>query len=85
MGLVSRVVAPAELMPAALAIAQRIAENAPLAVRAIKRLVKRGMDMPLSHAIDAERYTFGLLYQSEDRIEGRKAFAEKRKPKYKGR
>jgi E-phenylitaconyl-CoA hydratase len=84
-GLVSKVVPPAELMPAALAIAERIASNAPLAVRAIKRLVKRGMDLPLAHAIDAERYTFGLLYQSEDRIEGRKAFAEKRKPKYKGR
>jgi E-phenylitaconyl-CoA hydratase len=43
------------------------------------------MDMPLSHAIDTERYVFGLLYSSEDRVEGRKAFAEKRKPHYKGR
>jgi E-phenylitaconyl-CoA hydratase len=84
-GLVSRVVPRAQLMPTALEIAGKIASNAPLSVRAIKRLVKRGMDMPLSHAIEAERYVFGLLYQSEDRIEGRKAFAEKRKPQYKGR
>ena len=84
-GLVSKVVPPEELMPAAYEIAKKIASNAPLSVRAIKRLVKRGMDLPLSHAIDAERYVFGLLYQSEDRIEGRKAFAEKRKPQYKGR
>ena len=84
-GLVSKVVPPAELMPAAQEIARKIAGNAPLSVRAIKRLVKRGMDMPLSHGAELERYAFGLLFQSEDRIEGRKAFAEKRKPNYKGR
>ncbi len=84
-GLVSKVVPPAQLMPLALEIAGKIAANAPLSVRAVKRLVKRGMDMPLSHAMESERYVFGLLYQSEDRIEGRKAFAEKRKPQYKGR
>ena len=85
MGLVSKVVPRDRLMPTAMEIAAKIASNAPLAVRAIKRLAKRGMDMPLAQAIDSERYVFGLLYQSEDRIEGRKAFAEKRKPLYKGR
>jgi E-phenylitaconyl-CoA hydratase len=84
-GLVSKVVAHGQLMPATYEIARKIAANAPLSVRAIKRLVKRGMDMPLQHAVDAERYVFGMLYQSEDRIEGRRAFAEKRKPQYKGR
>jgi E-phenylitaconyl-CoA hydratase len=84
-GLVSKVVPRERLMPAALEIAAKIAANAPLSVRAIKRLAKRGLDLPLAQAIDAERYVFGLLYQSEDRIEGRKAFAEKRKPQYKGR
>lgn len=84
-GLVSKVVPHAELMPAAYEIARKIAANAPLSVRAVKRLVKRGMDMPLAHGAELERYAFGLLFQSEDRIEGRKAFAEKRKPNYKGR
>jgi (E)-benzylidenesuccinyl-CoA hydratase len=84
-GLVSKVVPLAQLMPAALEIAGKIAANAPLSVRAVKRLVRQGMDMPLSHAIDVERYAFGLLYNSEDRVEGRKAFSEKRKPDYKGR
>src|SRR5688572_3159414 len=84
-GPVSKVVPPAQLMPAAMEIAAKIAANAPLSVRAIKRLVKRGLDLPLASAIDSERYVFGLLYQSEDRIEGRKAFAEKRKPDYKGK
>ena len=84
-GLVSKVLPYTELMKAAREIAEKIAANAPLSVRAVKRLVRQGMDMPLSHAIDTERYVFGLLYNSEDRIEGRKAFAEKRKPQYKGK
>ena len=84
-GLVSKVVPPAELMPTALEIAGKIAANAPLSVRAIKHLVKRGMDMPLLHAAELERYAFGVLFETEDRLEGRKAFAEKRKPVYKGR
>lgn len=84
-GLVSKVLPAEELLPAARAIADRIAANAPLAVRAVKRLVRQGLDMPLAQAVDMERYVFGLLYSSEDRIEGRKAFAEKRKPQYKGR
>jgi len=84
-GLVSRVVAQVDLLKAAKEIAGKIAANAPLSVRAVKRMVQQGMDMPLAHAIDVERYAFGLLFSSEDRIEGRKAFSEKRKPKYKGR
>jgi E-phenylitaconyl-CoA hydratase len=85
MGLVSKVVPFRDLMSAAQEIAAKIAGNAPLSVRAVKHLVKRGMDMPLSHAVDLERHAFGVLFNTEDRIEGRKAFAEKRKPDYKGR
>ena len=61
------------------------ARNAPLAVRAVKRLVTQGMDMPLVHALEVDKYMFGLLRDTEDRIEGRKAFQEKRKPNYKGK
>jgi E-phenylitaconyl-CoA hydratase len=85
MGIVSKVVPPAELMSCALAIARRIADNGPLAVRAIKRLVQQGMDMPLAHALDVDKYMLGLLRDSQDRIEGRIAFKEKRKPVYRGR
>ena len=85
MGIVSKVVPPSELMATALGIAQRIAANAPLAVRALKRLVTQGMDMPLVHALDLDKYMFGLLRDTEDRIEGRNAFKEKRKPKYRGK
>ncbi|HSW15985.1 MAG TPA: enoyl-CoA hydratase-related protein [Ramlibacter sp.] len=84
-GLVSEVLDAAELMPAALAIARRIAQNAPLSVRAIKRLVRTGLDMPLDKALQTEHYVFGLLRDTEDRIEGRRAFQEKRAPVYRGR
>ena len=85
LGLVSKVVPLEELIPAAKDIAQRIARNAPLAVKALKRLVNQGLDMPLAHALEMDKYMFGLLRDTEDRIEGRKAFQEKRKPQYKGR
>lgn len=85
MGIVSKVVPQSELLPVARDIAGRIAANAPLAVRAVKRLVTQGMDMPLVHALDLDKYMFGLLRDTQDRIEGRKAFQEKRKPRYKGK
>ena len=84
-GLVSRIVPPGDLIAVAREIALRIAENAPLAVRAVKRLVGDGMDMPLFAAIQAEQFALGLLRDSEDRLEGRRAFQEKRKPNYQGR
>ena len=84
-GLVSRVVPQADLLPSAMAVARRIAENAPLSVRAIKRLVYEGMDTPLPIGLNNERYVFGLLRDTEDRIEGRVAFQEKRAPVYRGR
>lgn len=84
-GLVSDVLEAADLMPAALAIAGRIAQNAPLSVRAVKRLVRTGVDMPLDKALQTEHYVFGLLRDTEDRIEGRRAFQEKRAPVYRGR
>ena len=84
-GLVSRVVEPAALVEAAMAIASRIAANAPLAVRAVKRLATHGAHLPLPDAIRAERVTWGLLRDTHDRIEGRLAFQQKRPPRYQGR
>lgn len=84
-GLVSRVVAPSEVMNEAMAIAEKIAANGPLAVRAVKQLVVRGADLPLQAGMDAERMAWGVLRNTEDRIEGRLAFQQKRKPIYHGR
>jgi E-phenylitaconyl-CoA hydratase len=83
-GLVSRVVQQDQLLATASAIATRIAENAPLAVRAIKRLVRDGQGLPLAAAIQSEQYVLGILRDTADRIEGRRAFQEKRKPDFKG-
>jgi E-phenylitaconyl-CoA hydratase len=84
-GLVSRVVPATQLMESAMEVARRIAQNAPLSVRAIKRLVRDGLEMPLDKGIQLESYAFGLLRDTEDRIEGRVAFQEKRPPVYRGR
>jgi E-phenylitaconyl-CoA hydratase len=83
-GLVSRVVPPEELMSVATSIARRIVDNAPLAVRAVKKLVREGLEMPLTTAIQSEQYVLGLIRDTHDRIEGRKAFQEKRKPEFNG-
>jgi E-phenylitaconyl-CoA hydratase len=84
-GLVSELCGPEALLPRAREIAARIAANAPLAVRAVKRLVQQGADMPLATAVGVENYVWGLLRDTEDRIEGRRAFQEKRPPEYRGR
>ncbi len=83
-GLVSRVTAQADLLEQANGLARRIAANAPLAVRAVKRVAYQGLDVPLQHGLAMERQVFGLLYSSADRIEGRQAFSEKRPPVYRG-
>jgi enoyl-CoA hydratase/carnithine racemase len=83
-GLVSRLVPPAELMPTAERIAGTICENAPLAVRATKEAVLKGLDLPFEHA---NRLAVSLNYavlNSEDSKEGILAAKEKRKPIYKG-
>ncbi len=84
-GLVSEVMPLAQLMHRAREIAAAIAANAPLSVRAIKRLVNRSADLSLETGMELERFVWGLLRDSEDRIEGRKAFQEKRPPRYQGR
>ncbi|MGF7160408.1 E-phenylitaconyl-CoA hydratase [Rhodoligotrophos appendicifer] len=84
-GLVTRVTEPDALMAEARAIAARIEANAPLSVRAVKQALRQGQDMPLSQGLIYERNLFNLLRESEDRIEGRRAFAEKRQPVFKGR
>jgi enoyl-CoA hydratase/carnithine racemase len=83
-GLVNRVVPLAELMPTALAFANRINENGPLAVRAVKEAAYKGIQMPLNEGLRFETLLLSKVRESEDAWEGPKAFAEKRKPNYKG-
>jgi enoyl-CoA hydratase/carnithine racemase len=84
-GLVNRVVPAAELMTAAQGLADKINENGPLAVRAVKEAAYRGLQMPLSEGLQLETLLLSRLRQSEDAWEGPKAFTEKRNPIYRGR
>lgn len=85
-GFVNRVVPLDRLMDTALQIAEKIAENAPLTVRAYKRMILQAMDiMGRAAALDAADAIFEPVYCSEDAQEGPRAFAERRKPVWKGR
>lgn len=83
-GLVNKVVALPDLLKTAEDWAQRISENAPLAVRAAKEAMLTGLDKPLEEGLRKEWTLESHLVESEDVKEGLKAFREKRKPIYKG-
>ena len=84
-GLVTKVVAPDETLPAALELASRIAAMPPVAVRAAKQAILRAAELPLSAGLDFERRAFFLLFASDDQTEGMAAFTEKRPPDWTGR
>ncbi len=84
-GLVNRVHEPAELLPAAEAIAQKIIERAPLAVKYCMEAIERGVEMPLEEGLFLEATLFGLCCATEDMREGTKAFLEKRTPQFQGK
>ncbi|KGM49010.1 enoyl-CoA hydratase/isomerase family protein [Pseudooceanicola atlanticus] len=83
-GLVNKVVPGAQLMDAALELADRIAEKPPLSVSFIKGAVNTGLQVGLEAGLQYERLNAAIVLQSEDRSEGMKAFVEKRKPVFRG-
>ena len=84
-GLVNHVYEPAELLPAAEALAKKIIANAPLAVKYAMEAVERGFEMPQEEGMFLEASLFGLACATEDMREGTKAFLEKRAASFKGR
>ena len=84
-GLVSEVVEPGQLLPRAIELAGRIAANGPLAIQSITTLAARTEDLPLSRSVELEQLLWGVLRDTEDRVEGRTAFAERRSPEFNGR
>ncbi|OLO36368.1 enoyl-CoA hydratase [Alkalihalophilus pseudofirmus] len=86
-GLVNKVVPHEDVISTALALAEKISENAPLSLKASKEIVYRGLDRPLDHPPEAweinDEHT-SVIMNSQDVIEGSSAFAEKRKPIWKG-
>ncbi len=85
MGLVDEVVEPDQLMPRAEKIAQTIAGMAPLAVRDCIRAVNSGYDLPLASGLELEALLFGLACSTTDKVEGARAFIEKRAPNWSGK
>jgi enoyl-CoA hydratase/carnithine racemase len=85
LGLVNQVVAPAELLDAALHWAEQIVACSPMSIRASKEAVRRGLEEPsLEQAYQAQGGypATRTLFRSADVLEGPRAFAEKRKPRW---
>jgi enoyl-CoA hydratase len=84
-GLVNHIYEPAELLPAAEAMAKKIIEKAPLAVKYCMEAIERGVEMPQEEGLFLEATLFGLCCATEDMREGTKAFLEKRTAAFKGK
>jgi crotonobetainyl-CoA hydratase len=88
-GIVTEIVPMAELMPRARAIADQLADGPPLVFAAIKETLRETLHLPVQAAFDLvtkrKLETVDRLYSSEDQLEGARAFAEKRKPVWKGK
>jgi enoyl-CoA hydratase len=83
-GLVSEVVAPADLLSAARAWAERVLALGPLAVRLAKAALNASSQMPLSAGLQFESAVQAITFESHDKQEGTTAFLEKRKPHFRG-
>ena len=83
-GLVNRVALPGELASVARALAQAIAANGPVAVRAAKQAIDEGSELPLARGLEVEARCYERTLATADRNEALAAFAEKRKPVYRG-
>ncbi|CAH0120644.1 Short-chain-enoyl-CoA hydratase [Paenibacillus sp. CECT 9249] len=83
--IVNEVTEPERLLPAAASLAQQIAEKAPLAVQALKKLVNEGRDASLETAQAYDRSYLASLFYSRDAQEGIAAFVEKRDPVFTGK
>ena len=84
-GLVNHVYESAELLPAAEAMAKKIIEKAPLAVKYCMEAIERGVEMPQEEGLFLEATLFGLCCATDDMREGTKAFLEKRPAVFRGK
>ncbi|HEY8206372.1 MAG TPA: enoyl-CoA hydratase-related protein [Myxococcaceae bacterium] len=85
LGLVNRVTEEGKLLDDAAELAAQIAANAPVAVAAAKHAISEGLSLPLDDALRLELSHYEKVLGTEDRLEGLRAFAEKRPPAFKGK
>ena len=84
-GLVSRVLEPHELLPAVRELADRIGQRPPIAAQTAKLNLRAAYSVPLENAIQYERDLQTICFATEDAAEGRRAFVQKRPPRFHGR
>jgi enoyl-CoA hydratase/carnithine racemase len=84
-GLIERMVPAGEALKAAQELAATLASKAPVALRYAKEAVVKGLELPLADGVRLENDLATLLRTTDDRLEGAKAFLEKRKPRWQGR
>ena len=84
-GLVNHIYEPAELLPAAEAMARKIIQKSPLAIQYCMEAIERGSEMPQEQGLFLEAALFGMSCATEDMREGTKAFLEKRPAQFKGK
>ena len=84
-GMVNQVLPVADLMPAAIETARTIAENAPIGVRSAKKSLDKAVELDRSTGYDFEIVAYNATVPTEDRLEGVRAFNERRKPVFKGK
>jgi enoyl-CoA hydratase len=85
LGLVNRVVPGDRVLDEAIALAERIAKNAPLAVRTSKDVMKKSRELSEEECWNLNTEAFGIIGRSADALEGAIAFAEKREPNWQGK
>jgi methylglutaconyl-CoA hydratase len=85
LGVVDRAVEAGQALAAALDLARRILPNGPVALRAAKEAIDRGLDQDRAGGSQVEEACYARVLPTEDRLEGLAAFREKRKPAYRGR
>jgi enoyl-CoA hydratase/carnithine racemase len=83
-GLINKISKPGRSLEEALEMAKIICENGPVAISQVKSVINRGVEMDINNALQIETNAYEVCIPTKDRIEGLKAFIEKRKPAYKG-
>jgi enoyl-CoA hydratase/carnithine racemase len=84
-GLVNKVVPHDDLMPATIELADKIAQKPPIAVKLAMEGIRRGLNMPMDEFMRYHSLAFTFCSETDDHIEGSKAFVEKRQPVFKGK